>query len=304
MTTIISGPRRPGGGTTQVPPIAPATHRPPRAAHPSSFVPPDEPVSVDGVTIPAEEIVREMQHHTAERPEIAWHEAAASLVVRHLLLAEARRLSIEAAPASLGEGRCESEEEALVRQLVEREVRTPAPTEEECWRYYNANLTRFRSADLAEVSHILLLVRPGDADPMAAARRIAGKLAQILTARPEDFARLARAYSECPSASVGGSLGQIGPGDTTPEFEAALARLLPGEITREPVESRFGLHIIRLERRLEGRLLDFAVAEQRIAAYLAERSRRTAVAQYLARLAGSAEITGIELATPADMRVS
>jgi peptidyl-prolyl cis-trans isomerase C len=64
---------------------------------------PDE-VRVDGVVIPRAAIAREIQHHSAKTPADAWHAAARALVVRELLLAEARRLDIAAEPATDADG--------------------------------------------------------------------------------------------------------------------------------------------------------------------------------------------------------
>jgi len=47
----------------------------------------------------------------------------------------------------------------------------------------------------------------------------------------------------------------------------------------------------------------FEVVHARIAAYLGERSQRLAIAQYVARLASKAKLTGVELPTPGDLRV-
>ena len=66
----------------------------------------------------------------------------------------------------------------------------------------------------------------------------------------EDFATLAKTYSDDPgSAANGGDLGFFKKGDLVPEYEAASLKLKPGEFT-EPVESQFGFHLIQLiERR-------------------------------------------------------
>lgn len=65
----------------------------------------------------------------------------------------------------------------------------------------------------------------------------------------EKFEVLARQYSEDGSASNGGDLGWVNPGDTVPQFEKAMNELKDGQIS-EPVRSPFGWHIIQvLERR-------------------------------------------------------
>jgi peptidyl-prolyl cis-trans isomerase SurA len=64
-----------------------------------------------------------------------------------------------------------------------------------------------------------------------------------------DFAELARLYSNDGSASKGGDLGWVYPGDTVPEFEKAMNGLKIGEIS-QPVQTQFGWHLIQvLERR-------------------------------------------------------
>jgi peptidyl-prolyl cis-trans isomerase C len=125
----------------------------------------------------------------------------------------------------------------------------------------------------------------------------------MLASEPGRFADLAAAHSDCPSATAGGNLGQLTRGDTTPEFEQALVRLAPGEMTKAPVETRYGFHIICLDRHIQGRQLPFALVRERIAEYVVERAHRTALAQYVARLAAQATITGVELPTQTDLRV-
>ena len=261
-------------------------------------------VSVNGVVVRHDEISREAQNHPAPTPIAAWTAAARALAVRELLLQEARRIVIDAQPLTDGEGRTETTEEASIRALVEREVSTPTPDEAACRRYYQHNQKRFRSADLYEAAHILIAAPPGDRAAYAAARTEAEAVTAALRDAPERFAELARAHSACPSKAVGGNLGQLSPGDTAPEFDAALRAMGPGDITTEPVASRFGHHVIRLDRRIEGGQLPFEPVQERIADYLVDRARHTAIAQFVARLNARAEITGVDLPTTADLRVS
>ena len=253
------------------------------------------PVSVNGVTIARDAIVREMQHHPAQKPIEAWQNAARALVVRELLLQRGRALAIAPEPASDEAGRRETDDEAVMRAVVEREVVLPEPDEGICRRYYANNIARFRSEDIYEVSHILFAADRADKQAYAQARADACAVLHALQERSEGFAAMARAYSRCPSAAQDGNLGQITRGQTTPEFENAMLRLAPGEIADEPIETRYGFHIIRLDRRHEGRTLPYELVADRIADYLCESVRRRAHAQYVARLASAAAIEGVSL---------
>lgn len=260
-------------------------------------------VKVNGVTIPRALISREVQNHPAPTPVAAWKAATLALVVREALSQEVKRLGIDAEAMSDGAGRRETEDEARMRALVESEVRTPEPSEDECRRYYESNLARFRSPDIYEAAHILIPAPHDNAEAYEAAREQATALIEALTADPEAFENLARLHSACPSGKVGGSLGQITTGQTTPEFEAALVRMKAGDISASPVETRYGFHLIRLARKTDGQVLPFDVVRERIAAYLTESVARRAQAQYVARLLGSFQIEGIEIPSPGELNV-
>ncbi len=86
-----------------------------------------------------------------------------------------------------------------------------------------------------------------------------------------DFAELAKARSEDTSANRGGDLGWLSPGDTVPEFEAAMNALKPGEIS-VPVRSTFGWHLIQV---MERRTQDMTREGQRMNARKTLRDRKT-----------------------------
>jgi peptidyl-prolyl cis-trans isomerase SurA len=101
--------------------------------------------------------------------------------------------------------------------------------------------------DQLRVRHILL--RPNEIlDDAAVQQKMLGIRERIVAG--DDFATIAEAVSEdTVSSSEGGELGWLSPGDTVPEFEEALAQLPLNELS-QPIQSRFGWHLMEvLERR-------------------------------------------------------
>jgi peptidyl-prolyl cis-trans isomerase C len=243
-------------------------------------------IAVNGKVIPEQEIARETQYHPAVDLEDARRKAAEALVIRELLLQRASRLAVETADRA---------DEALIDKLIEHEVKTPHADEETCRRYYEGHRARFRSPDLVEARHILLIADPDDAEALAAARAKAENAIGLLKQRPDRFADLARELSACPSAKQGGSLGQILRGSTVPEVETFLFELEPGQLCPVPIRSRYGFHVLQVQQRVDGKTLPFEAVQKKIAQYLEERVWRQAVQQYIRLLVGAAEISGIDL---------
>ena len=254
-------------------------------------------IAVNGAEIPRDEIAREAQFHAASSPLDSWREAARALAIRALLLQEAGREGLVPEPMDDGQGRREADDEALIRQLIAKKVIVAEPDQEVCRSYHEQNRKRFRSAALHEAAHILIAATPNDAAARAAAKSKAEALIAGLQSSPGDFAAAAALHSACPSAAQGGNLGQIGPGQTVPAFEAALATVEEGAIAPEPVETRYGFHVIRLDRRIAGRDLPFEAVAPRIASYLGARAHHDALYSYVRWLAVHAQITGIDIET-------
>lgn len=256
-----------------------------------------ERVSVGGVEISPADIAAEAQNHPAPSPELAWAAAAEALVIRRLLLDEADRLGIVAATLTDAEGRMLAPDDARIEALLEQEVKTPSADEATARRYYDQHRARFASPVIVEAEHILFAASPDDTLACGLAMGDARATIRRLQADPGLFADLAREHSACPSKEAGGNLGQIGPGQTVEPFEAALFALNEGELCELPVKTRFGVHVIRAGRLVEGQQLPFDLVRDKVAAYLEEASWRRAVAQYLAILASQTVIDGVAFAS-------
>jgi len=237
-------------------------------------------IAVNGIDVTDAEVAAEMAHHAGAANPLK--QAVHEVVLRRVLLAEADRLGIVA-----------GDEDERIEALFERGVTVPQADDAACRRYYDANLARFSSGEMVEARHILFQVTP--AAPLDLLRATGEGILAELKARPERFDELARQYSNCPSGAVGGNLGQLSRGQCVPEFDKLLFRLGEGQLAERLLETRFGLHIVQVLRRADGRLLPFEAVRAQIADYLATAAWQRGVHQYLQLLVGRAEIAGVTL---------
>ncbi len=250
---------------------------------------------VNGETVPSAVVAAEVQNHDGPKgkPGIAWRKAANAIAVRTLLLQEARKQKLEPKPISVGTGQYETDEEALVRGLLETSLSVAKPTKDDVRSQWEKSPDRFRSPPLWEVSHILIACDPTDETQKQQALQRATALQE--RAKTGKFSALAAETSDCGSKKSGGALGQLGPGDTVPEFEAVLRTLNTGDITSEPVLTRHGWHIIRMDAVAPGQVLPFESVQQAIADAMEKAAWSKAAKDYVSDLIDTAEISGADL---------
>jgi parvulin-like peptidyl-prolyl isomerase len=163
-------------------------------------------------------------------------------------------------------------------------------SDEELETYYRDNEVRLTLPEQVRVRHILLTWKPmGTRDDRAAIRE---QMAPILEqARAgADFAALAREHSDDYStAGNGGDTGFFHRGQMAPAFEEVAFALQPGEIS-DPVETPFGVHILRLEKRKEARLLPLEEIREQLREHISEEKMEAAVKAETARLREAADI--------------
>jgi peptidyl-prolyl cis-trans isomerase C len=135
--------------------------------------------------------------------------------------------------------------ELAIQHFINRKFK-PTVTDGEARDFYNSNPDEYRERETqVKASHILISV-----DPVAAQSRKAAARKQIedlldRVKNGEDFAALAKQYSDCPSGARGGDLGFFSEGQMVKPFEKAAFAMEPGE-TSDIVETQFGYHIIKL----------------------------------------------------------
>lgn len=260
-------------------------------------VTPPVPVSVNGVVIDTQAIGAEAQNHPAPKgkPGWAWKAAARALVVRELLLQEARARQIAPSPAEIEEGLWETDDEALIRQLLDEAIQPSAIDEDALRAIYDAHPERFHGPSLFEAAHILFAAAPGDTQARTQAKARAEVVLAGLRREPRRFAELAAEHSACSSRTSGGMLGQVASGDTVAEFEAALCTMEEGAFCDAPVETRYGFHLIRLDARAHGAVLPYEAVAGELRQAQEKAGWVRASRAYVDSLLAQAEVTGIDI---------
>ena len=181
-----------------------------------------------------------------------------------------------------------------IEQLLGRELRQPEPDEDACRRHYAAHLDRHRQGDRVRLRHILFAVTPG-----VDVRRLRDRAEHALLAlRCDDadlFARQAAELSNCPSGAAGGDLGWLRAADCAPEFAREVFSGQEVGVLPRLVHSRFGLHVVEVLERRDGRTPSFASVRPAVEAALRRQAFGVALRQYLRVLAGGASLHGVDL---------
>ncbi len=129
--------------------------------------------------------------------------------------------------------------------------------------YYEDHLNEFKREKTVEARHILIKVDPGaDPDTVAAKKAEAEKIYQKAV-KGADFAQLAKKYSEDPSAGKGGYLGVLKKSSLVKPFAEKAFSMSAGQIS-EPVRTRFGWHVIKVEKVNPARTSSLEEVEEQI----------------------------------------
>ncbi len=237
---------------------------------------------VNGVAIPQSDLLRLMVnvqldaqqdgHRLTQEEIVAWrHKILDQLIGNELLYQEAKKARLTVDPAvvrqyvAAAKSRFPSDvefkralakkqltEEILTREverdtlvrmyLSQRFLKAATPAEAVVRKYYDDHPDKWREV---RARHILVKVDPKVPASKAAARKKIDDLAARVR-KGEDFANLARQYSDCPSKERGGDLGYFIKEQMVPRFSAAAFALSPGQVSGV-VETEFGYHIIKVE---------------------------------------------------------
>lgn len=250
-------------------------------------------ITIDGVAIPEQDLANELQYHPNANFAVVVQQAGQALVIRQLLINEAKKQGLLSSSAEI------TNEEEAVQKVVESNISYEAPNDDICQRYYDNNKEKFMTMPLMEVDHILLAAAKDDIEGRDAAKHNADVIiTQLLqeqnNGEASSFAALAKEYSACPSKENGGNLGQLSKGQTVPEFERQLMLLSEG-ISDKAIESRYGFHVVNINRKIEGKQLEYDMVSDKVRNYLINSASHLAIQAYIQSLVEKADIQGVPI---------
>jgi len=189
-------------------------------------------------------------------------------------------------------------EEAIAETVMERELKINI-TDEQVKKFYDENPSKFEQPETVRASHILLMTKdPTTGEDLAADKKEAKKKqAEDLVKRArasEDFAKLAKEYSEDPGSKDKGGEYTFPRGQMVPEFEASAFSLKTNEVS-DIVTTQFGYHIIKLSEKIPTKKVELAKVSSDIKDYLKQQSAQKELPAYMERIKKEA---GVEILDP------
>jgi peptidyl-prolyl cis-trans isomerase C len=177
-----------------------------------------------------------------------------------------------------------------IEKLIEEKI-TPGleVPEKEVKSYYNNRPELFKRPEQVKARHILIKVDPKATESQKVEARKKITEIQWKLKGGEEFAELAKAYSEGPSAPKGGDLGYFGRGKMVKPFEDAAFTLKPGEVSK-PVETRFGYHLILVEEKKSASTVSYEEVKEKLEQFLLRQKRVQKVNTYVEKIKGKAQV--------------
>ena len=172
-----------------------------------------------------------------------------SIKERNKVTDEGLQQALAAQGLTMESYRVQIREEIQKAQLMNREIRGKVNvTPEEVQRYYEAHLSEYSKPARIRIAHIVFRLPPDASPDQVAAVTAKAEEVRKRIEKGADFAEMAKEYSDDPSGANGGDLGWFKPGEMLESIEKAAADLKVGAVS-EPVRTKVGLHLVKLEER-------------------------------------------------------
>jgi len=184
-------------------------------------------------------------------------------------------------------------DQATVGIVLEREMNISV-SDEAVKKFYDENPARFEEPEMVRASHILLSTRDTStgveftSDKKDAKRKLAADLLKRARAG-EDFAQLAKEYSEDPGSKDRGGEYKFPRGQMAPEFESAAFSLGTNQIS-DVVTTQFGYHIIKLSEKLPAHKVELAKVADELKEGLKQQEVQKQLPDFIAKLKKEASV--------------
>lgn len=178
----------------------------------------------------------------------------------------------------------------LAKKLIDAQVKpgTP-PTEDDIKNYYNTNKQKYEEAESVHARHILVKTDEKDSAEVKADKKKKIEALHKKLTKGEDFAKLAKESSDCPSKEKGGDLGTFARGRMVKPFEDAAFGQKVNEIG-PVVETQFGYHIIQVLEHTQARTKQLDDVKDQIKEKLTQKAKNDATQKYIESLKSKAKI--------------
>mgnify|MGYP001820530167 FL=1 len=177
-----------------------------------------------------------------------------------------------------------------IQELIDKEVAEKIKvSDEETKSFYDRNPQLFQQPEQVKASHILIKVQSNAPDEQKAEARKKIETVQQKVQKGEDFATLAKTYSEGPSGPRGGDLGYFRRGQMVKPFEEAAFSLKPNE-TSDIVETQFGYHLIKVDDKKPATKMAYAEVKDRLSEHLKKQKTDSETNAYIETLRKDAKI--------------
>lgn len=181
-------------------------------------------------------------------------DAIAEIKTKYGMTDEVFMNSLQAEGLTLKDYKSRFADQILLQKVVNFAVKNNiVVSDREIEEYYETNKKDFAGEEKVSIRQIFF-ARPDDEQGQAAIEEKARGILQRITAG-EDFAKMATEFSEGPSRPFGGDLGYVSRGSIIREVEDMAFSLKTGEVS-SPFWSSAGLHIIKVDDRIEGGSLE------------------------------------------------
>jgi peptidyl-prolyl cis-trans isomerase C len=184
-------------------------------------------------------------------------------------------------------------QQGTAESVIKRELNVNI-SEDDVKKFYDDNPSKFEQPEQVHVSHILLATKDMTTKTELTEDKKAAKLklAQDLVKRAragEDFAKLAKEYSEDPGSKDKGGEYTFPRGQMVAEFEATAFSLNPGQVS-DVVTTQFGYHVIKLLEKIPAKKMELAKVAPDLKEYLSQQAIGKQLPDYLTKLKKDADV--------------